>query len=65
MYSNKFSDTAQSLTENDLRDIEQAIGYELPSALRQHYLIYNGGEPERRYFITADGRECEIADFNP
>src|ERR1700735_2406662 len=63
MYTNKFICTAQALTESDLQESERAMGQTLPPDLRRHYLLYNGGVPERRYFVTTRGIQLGISLF--
>jgi cell wall assembly regulator SMI1 len=66
MTKSNFVDVAPSLSENDLKAVEQEIGLPLPADLRKHYLIFNGGRPEpRRFVVTPAGYEYDVALFLP
>lgn len=63
MYTNKFIGTAQPLTEADIAEAERTMGQPLPPDLRRHFLLYNGGVPERRYFVTTRGIQLGVSMF--
>ena len=48
MSANKFTETHDKLSEADMKAAEKRMGFKLPTELRRHYFMYNGGEPERR-----------------
>lgn len=49
--NNKLLDVEKTkITENDLRDIEETYNIIFPDSFRKHYLMYNGGRPEKKYF---------------
>ncbi len=60
---NAFARTAQYLCESDFHAVEDSIGVHLPPSLRAHYQLQNGGAPERRYFVSTNGMECEVSHF--
>jgi len=60
------SDPAQALTAADIREVEQAVGIELPTDLRRHYLWGNGGFAIRSEFIVPDrDLEYDVAAWKP
>ncbi len=60
MYNNRMLRVGNKITENDLRDIEETYNIVFPDSFRKHYLMYNGGYPEKNIFIDKDGdkQEC-------
>ncbi|SDV09235.1 SMI1/KNR4 family protein [Pseudomonas mucidolens] len=66
MLENKFSDCETSITSADLDHVESVIGRKLPIPFRNHYLKYNGGVPERAYWVSEDFFDpIEVASFRP
>ncbi|MGO4322974.1 SMI1/KNR4 family protein [Pseudomonas sp. KB_12] len=66
MLENTFSDDEAAITPADLDLLESAIGKKLPTPFRNHYLKYNGGVPERTYWVGDDFDEpLEVAAFKP
>ncbi|UVM50380.1 SMI1/KNR4 family protein [Pseudomonas sp. B21-015] len=66
MIENTFSDDEATITPVDLDHLESAIGKKLPPPFRDHYLKYNGGMPERTYWLSEDFDEpLEVAAFKP
>jgi hypothetical protein len=66
MVENTFSDDETAITPAHLDHLESAIGKKLPSPFRNHYLKYNGGIPERTYWLSEDFDEpLEVAAFKP
>lgn len=64
MIENTFSDDEGAITPGDLDHLESAIGKQLPPPFRNHYLKYNGGIPERTYWLSEDFDEpLEVAAF--
>jgi cell wall assembly regulator SMI1 len=60
----KFENTHRPLSERDLNDVERRIGARLPTDIRKHYLLYNGGCPNPRYFPSGGdlyGIQCFLA----
>lgn len=67
MIENAFSNCEAAVTAADLDHVESVVGRKLPAAFRDHYLQYNGGMPERTYWVDeASGYEpSEVAAFKP
>ncbi|WP_030140899.1 SMI1/KNR4 family protein [Pseudomonas fluorescens] len=66
MLENKFPDPETAVTSMDLDRLESIIGKRLPAPFRSHYLKYNGGVPERTYWLGDDFDEpLEVAAFKP
>ena len=59
-----FERTFPSLTESDLEAVEDQIGIALPSDLRAHYALFNGGKPIPNFF-SKDNEWYEIQEFLP
>lgn len=58
--------TAPPVSELDLDSVEAALNKELSQQFRLHYLMYNGGNPERKLFRREE--ECdpyEVVAFYP
>lgn len=51
---NSFIDVERALTEDDLRKFERAFNIQMPQSIKQHYLKYNGGYPERTVFYSEE-----------
>jgi hypothetical protein len=53
---------ARNANEDDIRSLEQKVGYSLPDDYRQFLLQYNGGvpKPECFEFITSSGEEDSL-----
>lgn len=54
MLENTFSNDEAAITPADLDHLECAIGKKLPTPFKNHYLKYNGGVPERTYWVSED-----------
>jgi len=66
MLENKLSNNEAAITPADLDHLESAIGKKLPTPFKNHYLKYNGGVPERTYWVSEDFDEAlEVAAFKP
>lgn len=66
MLENTFSDGEAAIAPADLDHLESVIGCKLPASFRAHYLKYNGGMPERAYWVGEDDYEpIEVAVFKP
>jgi hypothetical protein len=64
MMENKFSNSEPTMTLADLETLESAIGARLPRSFREHYTKYNGGVPERAYWVSGERDEpLEVAAF--
>ncbi|NWB96080.1 SMI1/KNR4 family protein [Pseudomonas gingeri] len=66
MIENTFSNDEAAISPADLDNLESVIGKKLPVAFRTHYLRYNGGVPERTYWLSdAFDGPLEVAAFKP
>jgi cell wall assembly regulator SMI1 len=68
MYQYKLIDTGKPLTAKDIEWAERKIGCKFPESLKQFYLLFNGGEVEkkRRVFVDRGGDiEAEVKTFLP
>ena len=59
-----FTPTGTSLAPADLDEIEQRFGFKFPQAFREHYLVHNGGSPDKNRFAGENGRFI-VHDFLP
>ena len=50
MMENVFHSVKKPLTNEDLRKFESENNIVMPLKIREHYLKYNGGYPERSVF---------------
>lgn len=66
MEENVFSNTESAIDSSDLDNLEISIRKKLPAPFRDHYLKYNGGIPERTYWLNeTDAEPIEISVFKP
>ena len=66
MIENTFSNDEAAISPSDLDNLESVIGKKLPAPFRDHYLRYNGGVPERTYWLSeAFDEPLEVAAFKP
>ncbi|HBZ95236.1 MULTISPECIES: SMI1/KNR4 family protein [unclassified Pseudomonas] len=66
MNENIFSNTEASVDLAQLNSFEAKVGKKLPDEFRTHYLKYNGGVPDRTYWVGAEIEEpLEVASFKP
>ena len=55
MYNNKILRTKKTkVTEEDLKEIERTYNFIFPESFKKHYLMYNGGRPERNMVINKE-----------
>ena len=55
MYNNKILRTEKSkVTEEDLKEIEKTYNFIFPESFKEHYLMYNGGRPERNMVVNKE-----------
>lgn len=64
-YNNNFTNVKMNLTDKDILEIETKYRFKFPIDIREHYLTYNGGEPERYVFVDDDGNEYIVQKFFP
>ena len=55
MYNNPILDASGKAKQEDLGRIEQKFHVKNPAEMREHYLDYNGGRPERTVFAGKNG----------
>ena len=65
MYSNKILGTKDTISESDFLDLEKKYNFTFPSSVRNHYLSYNGGYPEKSLFVGDGGEEYVVDYFIP
>lgn len=65
MYDNPFLYADGTAKEEDLDRIEQKFHIKIPKEMREHYLAYNGGRPERTVFTDKNGDEYFVDRFIP
>ena len=65
MYSNPILDAHGKAKKEDLDRIEQKFHVKIPAEVREHYLMYNGGYPERAVFTDKNGEEYIVGWFIP
>ena len=65
MYDNPILYTDGTAKEEDLDRIEQKFHIKIPKEMREHYLAYNGGCPERTVFTDKNGDEYFVDLFIP
>ncbi|HEY6330928.1 MAG TPA: SMI1/KNR4 family protein, partial [Blastocatellia bacterium] len=57
MATNTFRKCYRTPTLADIAAVEGRMGIQLPQALKDHYLICNGGIPERKCWSRGEGWE--------
>ena len=57
MYDNPILYADGTAKKEDLDRIEQKFHVKIPGEMREHYLAYNGGRPERTVFTDKNGDE--------
>lgn len=62
MGNTEISDSARSLSQVDLGEVEEELGFEFPEAVRRFYVATNGGVPDRAVFSNA-GEEFLVNEF--
>ena len=61
---NVFYSVKRALTDEDLREFENENNIVMPLKIREHYLRFNGGYPERNVFCSMeDERQYIINHF--
>ena len=54
MATNNFQRSKERITINDIEFIESQFSFQFPNDFKEHYLEYNGGKPEKSFFILND-----------
>ena len=65
MYDNPILYTNGNAKKEDLDRIEQKYHVKIPSEIREHCLVYNGGYPEKPVFTDKNGNEYSVDLFIP
>lgn len=65
MINNRFSGTGKNLLESELNDVQKKFAFKFPNEVKEFYLEYNGGEPERYIFVDSDGDIFTVQKFLP
>lgn len=65
MYDNPILYADGTAKKEDLDRIEQKFHVKIPGEMREHYLAYNGGRPERTVFTDKNGDEYFVDLFIP
>lgn len=60
LYNNNFNNTERQISNNDLMIIEAMYKFTFPKDIREHYLTYNGGEPEK--YVLRNGEDEYIVN---
>ncbi|GAA3767167.1 SMI1/KNR4 family protein [Flavobacterium ginsengiterrae] len=58
----KFFNCEKPISEIEFAQIEEVLNFKFPKEFREHYLQYNGGEPEKTFWKN-DKLSFEISDF--
>jgi len=64
-YNNKFVNPEKEITIKDINAVETKYNFIFPEDFKEHYLTYNGGEPERYVFVDEDEDEYIVTQFIP
>ena len=51
---NEFVNSQSSISGSNLDELESMLGYKLPDDFKEHYLLFNGGEPENCLYFFND-----------
>lgn len=65
MYLNKILGTKDNILETDLQELEKRFNFKFPSSIRDHYLLYNGGYPEKSLYVGNDSKDYVVDYFIP
>lgn len=60
----KIIDDAPVISNSELDELENRLGFKFPDDLRQHYLRFNGGRPRPNLFLK-DGEYFHVNEFLP
>lgn len=63
MYNTVFLDTKKGLTENEILNFEKKHNIIMPEEVKKHYLMYNGGYPEKSVFVLEDDERKYIVNY--
>ena len=60
---NNFFGVKRALTDGDLKQFETEYNIAMPLKIREHYLKYNGGYPERNVFCSVEDERQYIVNY--
>ena len=60
---NNFLVVKRALTDGDLKQFETEYNIAMPLKIREHYLKYNGGYPERNVFCSVEDERQYIVNY--
>lgn len=60
---NNFYRTKRALTEDDLKQFETMFNVCMPEKIKNHYLKFNGGYPEKTVFFSKESNEKYIVNY--
>ena len=60
---NNFFCVKRALTDGDLKQFETEYNIAMPLKIREHYLKYNGGYPERNVFCSVEDERQYIVNI--
>ena len=63
MYNNVIVNVKRKLTEEDLEKFEKQYDITMPTEIKKHYLLFNGGYPENSLFKLNDDRTYIVNYF--
>ena len=63
MMENVFHSVKKTLTNEDLRKFESENNIVMPLKIREHYLKYNGGYPERSVFCSKEDKKQYVINY--
>ncbi|WP_158136327.1 SMI1/KNR4 family protein [Photobacterium damselae] len=61
---NEFMNAQRGISESELKNLESLINHQLPLDFKEHYLIFNGGEPEHCLYVF-ESEPIVIQEFFP
>lgn len=64
MHVNVFERPSRDLAEEDLEWLQATTRIRLPREVSEHYLCFNGGEPENHLYVAGD-RRFVVQEFFP
>lgn len=56
-YENQILETEKNISKFDLLEVEKEFSFTFPNEIKEHYLSFNGGEPEKYMF---DGMTIQL-----
>ena len=63
MYNNLFYDCDHKLSEAEINEFEKEFQFVMPNMIKNHYLMYNGGYPEKSVYNAENGERYVVNYF--